>query len=170
MIKNRKGATLSELCVVLAVIAVISSTVVSFCVMIHRRSYISSQRLAAMQELEQCENTAEAWIESLSSLGAEFDLDPESHLPVAIIGSDSYSFTFIDGLISGKAPDGLEFSLQTKMISSLSFSMQSKETDTLFVCSLEYVVPKGMSKETLDYSFCINPFVGDKLVRLGASS
>ena len=49
----RNGATVAEICVVLAIISVVSLIVVSFCASVDRRSDSASFQLGVMNDLEQ---------------------------------------------------------------------------------------------------------------------
>lgn len=65
LVNRKKGATLAELCVVLAVITIISVVVVSFSVMVHQRVNISTDKLKAMEDITIVEHFIEGWVETM---------------------------------------------------------------------------------------------------------
>ena len=67
-IKSRKGATLSELVIVLAVLVIASGMVVTFSSMMHGAQGVSNERHEALQDVVTAEALIEGFIEKLESL------------------------------------------------------------------------------------------------------
>ena len=58
----RKGVTLAEMCIVLAVVAIVSLSVASFATMAGGRGTAAATKLDAMGDLEIVEAVVESWI------------------------------------------------------------------------------------------------------------
>ena len=65
LMHRKNGATLAELCVVLAVITIISVVVVSFSVMVNERIGISTDKLKAMEDITIVEHFIEGWVNTM---------------------------------------------------------------------------------------------------------
>jgi Tfp pilus assembly protein FimT len=59
---KRKGATLAEMCIVMAVVAIVSLSVTSFATMASGRGTAAATKLDAMGDLEIVEAVVESWI------------------------------------------------------------------------------------------------------------
>ncbi len=75
MIHRRKGATLAEICIVLAVVSIISLMVVSFVTMTSGRSAVSAAKLNAMEELELVESLVDNWFDAMMKNGGQVELN-----------------------------------------------------------------------------------------------
>ena len=82
--KHRKGFTLSELCIVLALVAVVATIVTSFCLVVHQRSVISSARLNIVNEVNVVETFVERWVDKMSEKGATFSIAEDGTLTVEL--------------------------------------------------------------------------------------
>ena len=78
----RKGITLAEMCIVLAVVAIVSLSVASFATMAGGRGTAAATKLDAMGDLEIVEAIVESWI-------AEATKDPNNVISIGPVDGDS---------------------------------------------------------------------------------
>lgn len=75
---KRKGATLAEMCIVMAVVAIVSLSVTSFATMASGRGTAAATKLDAMGDLEIVEAVVESWIlEAAKDPENVINIDPE---------------------------------------------------------------------------------------------
>jgi Tfp pilus assembly protein FimT len=159
---EKKGATLAELCVVLAVIGIISAMVVSFSIMVSARVTVNRSKLKAEQDLVQVEAITEAWITRQTDNYATITVS-EGYL-TATQGETADTLSFQENKLSGTLPDGGEIRCNTETIRSVSFQIQEKAdgSDSLYFCTITYEIAQtGRTSQTLTHVFCVNPRVGD---------
>ena len=161
-IKQKRGFTLSELCIVLALVAVVATIVTSFCLVVHQRSVISSARLNIVNEVNVVETFVERWVDKMSEKGATFSIAEDGTLTATLEGVD-YKATFSEGVFNGAVPsddNGMTFS--TTSIDSVVFEVESKNGDTIFFCTATALLPQvnGDAKEE-KYTFCVNSRIGE---------
>ena len=160
--KNRKGFTLSELCIVLALEAIVSTIVISFCLIMNKRSAISRARLDIVNEVNAVETLIEKWVDKMSEQGAVFGKAEDGSL-VATVNKVVYNATFVNGEFKASVPDGdNEMAFATTSIDSVVFEVESKNGDTIFFCTATALLPQvnGEAKEE-KYTFCVNSRIGE---------
>lgn len=146
-----KGMTLVELTVVLAVIAIVATLVISFSLIISARQSESSQRLAAITELELTVSMTVSFI----------DENPDCYVKTgegSALCTDSTRLTLSDGKLGVFGNDGsLIKTLATlERITKISFKTLG-DTDSLYICEVYYTV--GNTTEV--YSFSVDSFIGE---------
>ena len=157
--KNKKGYTLVELVIVLAVLAIAATMAVSFSTMIHSAQSISRARHEALQEVKVAEALIEGFIErnakellatETTSAVAGEKLFVENENNTAVFLNNAGAF-YVDG-------NGVIF---FEYIESIKFEIISEgnPADELYYCTIEYSVAE--SQHT--YTFCVNPYVGEKM-------
>lgn len=132
--KNRRGGfTMTELAVVLAVLAIVITMVVSFDALMHHRRAASQARLDAMNDIKVAEALIEAHIEKTGdSLGIDF-------------GSN--------GLTVGNATVALE------KVTGVDIQSKHTEGDRIYFCTITYSLSAKDGK-TETYTFCVDPMGG----------
>ena len=161
-IKQKRGFTLSELCIVLALVAVVATIVTSFCLVVHQRSVISSARLNIVNEVNVVETFVERWVDKMSEKGATFSIAEDGTLTATLEGVD-YKATFSEGVFNGAVPSGENgMTFSTTSIDSVVFEVESKNGDTIFFCTATALLPQvnGDAKEE-KYTFCVNSRIGE---------
>lgn len=161
-IKQKRGFTLSELCIVLALVAVVATIVTSFCLVVHQRSVISSARLNIVNEVNVVETFVERWVDKMSEKGATFSISKDGTLTATLEGVD-YKATFSEGVFNGAVPSGENgMTFSTASIDSVVFEVESKNGDTIFFCTATALLPQvnGDAKEE-KYTFCVNSRIGE---------
>ena len=178
MIHRRKGATLAEICVVLAVVSIIALVVVSFVSMISSRSAASAAKLKAMEDIELVESLVDNWFAAMVKDGGKVEQNGVLMDNVIVITDDATS-------IKGDADDSRiwmedlsklkirlpgeekETVYALKTIKGLAFSSETREdvdgnvVDTLYFCKVEYTYSANGREITQYYTFCVNPIVGE---------
>ena len=143
--KRNRGMTLVELTIALAVIAIVSTMVVSFSLLINARREESSQRLEAMGEIELFKSTVENFLGS----GSGAIVESENAL-----ARGEKRLTFADGILAEVGGNSLRF----EQITDAKFrTYGTDEKDLLYLIDISYTV--GGRVEI--YSFCVNPYVGE---------
>ena len=161
-IKQKRGFTLSELCIVLALVAVVATIVTSFCLVVHQRSVISSARLNIVNEVNVVETFVERWVDKMSEKGATFSIAEDGTLTATLDGVD-YEATFSEGVFNGAVPSGENgMTFSTTSIDSVVFEVESQNGDTIFFCTATALLPQvnGDAKEE-KYTFCVNSRIGE---------
>lgn len=164
---KKRGMTLIEMVVALAVVAVMITMVASFTVVLRDRVNVSRAMLAAQQDLDLIESGAEGWITSLTEQGAVFTAEDNKIRAVIAkdTGSEAYTLTFANGALSGTLPEGKTVTWGTEQTQAATFSLITEEdgSDVLFFCTVTYEIPQAendtSAKQT--HTFCINPRVGE---------
>ena len=175
---KRKGFTLAELGVVLAVLAVVAGMVVTFVLMAGSSNKVSSARLEAMQDIRVAEAIIEGFVSSNDvSVVTETDGEKEEYttLTKKITENENKSLYFDTDEKKLIIENGgnTKSSLELKNVKSIRFSVVPKETnvtegetnntesetDKIYYCYIQYEV----AGKTYNYNFCVNPVVGEQV-------
>ena len=130
--ERKRGMTLAEICVVLAIVAIMTSMIVSFVIIVSRETKIGTEYLDAVREIKLVEKIVEQAIESKG-----------------LIDEDGYSFS--DGVfeIGGRT-------LNLSAITQVTIANED-EKEPFYVCTITYT----LDGEDRVYRFCVDPIVGD---------
>ena len=186
--KNKKGYTLVELVIVLAVLAIAATMAVSFSTMIHSAQSISRARHEALQEVKVAEALIEGFIErnakellvtETTSAVAGEKLFVENENNTAVFLNNAGAF-YVDGngVIFFEYIENIEFTIERYFVLDGNVTCvtpyleivhpTTKETiqlnyrdaiDTLYYCTVTYVIAE--SQHT--YTFCVNPYIGEEI-------
>ena len=141
---EKRGFTVAELCIVLAVISIVSTVVISFTAMVTQRSKISRAQLSALQDIELIETLVEAHIESVSNNpGESVSVGWNNDTKQLTVGGATYTFEDIKEIVFTTLPENTE-----------------NATDILYICKVTYQIPYEKNT-THTYTFCVNPYVGE---------
>lgn len=154
MRNNRRGFTLTELSVVLAVLAIVLTMVVSFTAMINNSRQISSARLEALQDIQVAETVVERFIEGSADITITGD-----GKSISANGQTLY-FEKNNGKIGGMliAPNTTT-NITLDRVTEIKFECYGNGTDKIYYCIIAYTV--GNNNYT--YTFCVNPYVGESI-------
>ena len=154
----KKGITLTEICVVLAVVAVVSVMVISFSSLVAGSSGSSKQNLNITEEIILVENLTKNWLNS----SATNDTITKTENGLLKEGTNCElqfeNKTFTYKLGENKQSHKLDY------IKNIEFSrvLKKNSNDALYFCKITYLAPKsGNKKIEKTYTFCVNPFVGE---------
>ena len=147
---EKRGFTVAELCIVLAVISIVSTVVISFTAMVTQRSKISRAQLSALQDIELIETLVEAHIESVSNTSDNqvtvfWNIDDKK----LTVGNNTYTFESVE-----------EISFSTLTENTKKTENTETATDILYICKVTYQIPYEKNT-THTYTFCVNPYVGE---------
>lgn len=160
--KQKKGFTLSEVCVVLAVVGIVSAIVTSFCIVMHHRSNMSRARLDIVNEINVVETYVERWVDKMYENGAEFSIN--EGVLTATIGTVDYKATFTDGVFNGEVPADETMTFNTMRIESLEFDCAENggTGDKIFFCTATALLPQVNGEDKQEqYTFCVNSRIGE---------
>lgn len=167
MIHKRKGVTLAEMAIVMAVIAIVSLSVVSFVMITSGRGTNSIAKLNAMEEIELVEAVVDGWFAQAVQAGKSIAVNNGD------IKADGLSPFETEGkILHVDFPETGRVDYRFEKVTGLRFAIETKtETDelgneivldALYFCTVTYVQEKDAPKQT--YTFCINPRVGETIV------
>lgn len=156
-IKNtfKKGVTLAELVVIIAVLSIISTMVISFVVMTGESIRTSKQRVDALNDLAIVENMIEGWLETqltdLPVTNSEIDL-------VLTNGSNELSYNIANKQLTINN-GGNETIYQTELINSIKIDIKGTNSKKIAICHITYEL-FITSKKTQEYiyTFCVYPY------------
>lgn len=158
---NRRGFTLTELSVVLAVLAIVSTMVVSFTVMVSNSRALSSARLDALGDVRVAETNIEHFIEENS--GNIEVSEAKTELTVKVVEGEeqvtkTLSFKKTEGEQGGTltTPDS---TLTLERVKSITFEYYGGDTDEIYYCTIHYEI----GGKDYTYIFCVNPYVGESI-------
>lgn len=153
----RRGATLTELMVVIAVIAIVAVMVVSFSAMVSGGREMAQAKLDALQDIRLAESVIENFIEEYHSgidvyeTKLEYKEDENSE--------ETDSISFMGGYLE-VIRDGNTSRITLETVSSVTFEKYEKGTDAIYYCKITYNVG-GTKPES--YTFCVNPYAGEEI-------
>lgn len=159
--KQKKGFTLSEVCVVLAVVGIVSAIVTSFCIVMHHRSVMSRARLDIINEVNVLEEYVESWVDKVVASNATIG-QVENGTVNATVADATYEASFSNGKFTGTLPDSLEMTFDTTRIEALTFDVDVKGSDAIIFCKVTARMPKADGGSELEsYTFCVNSRLDD---------
>ena len=155
--RSRKGVTLAEIMVVLALVAIMITMVVSFVMLITERTRANAQNDAMRRDVEIIRAGAERWLDATALMPLFTDGGKIT------AGESSLAFQY--GLLRGTLPGGESVSMRTESVSSVSFEVMANGEDTLLFC---YITCQDIeTDETVTFTVCLNSHVGEGGVRGG---
>ncbi len=163
--KMKKGFSIAELCIVLALVTIISLSVVSFSSLVSARSKMAAQRLNAIQELTLTESLLEDWTNALMSYDAEISANSSSL--VAEKGEERYSAYKSGNKFIASLPDGKSMSADVEYITKLEFEELTNAENEMFLCKATYLI----NEKEKEYIFCLKSHIGEtfEVVETGES-
>ena len=160
-IKNtfKKGVTLAELVVIIAILSIISTMVVSFVVMSGESVSSSKRKVDALNDLSIVESMIESWLNTeLENLPAteKTDLDME-------LEDGTKKLSFNNGVLTIKK-NGNESTYQAELVDSIHIVIREKEIEEgtkikIAICYITYelfITNKNTKEYT--YTFCVYPY------------
>ena len=137
---NRRGFTLAELTVVLAVMTIVAALAVSFSSLISERRAESQARLDAMNDISVAEKTIENWIQKNAAITVE---DTKLSTEGSSIGAQDGTLFIGENAV-----------YTFDQVKEITFS--SSRTDggyTIYFCKVAYTLTKN---DTIEYyTFCV---------------
>ena len=151
---RRKAVTLAEICIVLAVVSIVSTLVASFCLMANRRAIASSNRTNILGEVDAIEKIVESFVDGVLTENKTLASDGDT------LSADTYAVTFSDGEIRATIPDRDPVTLECTTVETIIFELlrhNYENEDTLVFCTVSCRVPSSNGESKLEtYVFCVN--------------
>ena len=145
-IRSRRGATLAEIMVALALVAVFSTAVFSSVILIAKHTQATAVNNAMLHDCTMIEVAAERWLDAWTENSTEFREDTPF---------------FGDGVLYAILPDGSEITVHTETVRTFSASLlPNSDGNRLLICSVTCQNPQ--TEETVDYTFCVNSRLGER--------
>ena len=159
---RKKGMSLAEICVVLAVISIAALMVSSFTVMVGARSAVSAAKLKVMEDTALAESLLDGWVHQMT--GADAVIDVDSGTIYGVKDSVIYTVTLEDGMLTAPLPEGKQMAVELTTVTAITVQRAQSDGDAIYFCTVTYPDPRGGDEEQT-YTFCINPRVGEKVER-----
>ncbi|MBE6983291.1 MAG: type II secretion system protein [Ruminococcaceae bacterium] len=156
---KRKGITLSEICIVLAVVSIVSLAVVSFAAMATGRGATGTDKLKVMQDIELLEAMVDNWFNTVYNSGESAVIDTGE------TSVNNRALYFENGNLYINT-DGKYQSYRFETVTKLEFEIMknAENNDEIFFCTVTYAYRRGQNTPVDEtYTFCINPRVGESI-------
>ena len=156
---KRKGITLSEVCIVLAVVSIVSLAVVSFAAMATGRGATGTDKLKVMQDIELLEAMVDNWFNTVYNSGESAVIDTGE------TSVNNRALYFENGNLYINT-DGKYQSYRFETVTKLEFEIMknAENNDEIFFCTVTYAYRRGQNTPVEEtYTFCINPRVGESI-------
>ncbi|MBQ7330448.1 MAG: hypothetical protein IJW94_01470 [Oscillospiraceae bacterium] len=163
----KKGSSLAEMCVVLAVVSIVALLVVSFTTMVSARGTVGAAKLKMMEDRQLTKVILESWLNQLTEENAVITAD-ENGLSAAIDG-EVFSVTLEEDRLTAAIPNGNPLSCPIHTITGITFDVMSHSGDAIYFCTAEYELPNpsgGVIQRS--FTFALNPHIGDVYEEVGA--
>ena len=143
-ISSRRGMTLAELLVTLALVVIMIAMAVSFVMMMSGQTKASENNLAFQQDFSMVKSVVEGW---MTKTVGQTVTATES----AVTAGDGGVLQFSNGTLTA----GTDVHIRLVNVESVRFALEKKGGDYLLFCTV-YRAGSGES-----YIFCVNPRVGE---------
>ena len=157
LVKSRRGMTLAELLVSIALVAIVVVLVVSFVMLLTERTKASEDNLLFQQDYSMLKTGVEVWMSQVTDVvTAEGGTDGQ--IDAVMLKSGDKTLQFKNAVLVGS-----EIAARMEHIGSVTFMLvENADHEYLLFCK----VTKAESNES--YIFCVNPRVGEK-VQMGGT-
>ena len=157
---NKRGFTLAELTVVLAVLVIVSAMVVSFTVMVTNSRQLSSARLDALSDVRVAETLIEGFIEGnahkIEISETELTVKEEEVITKKLTFNKNEEEQGGTLTITGGETDT---TITLDRVTEITFDYYGEDTDKIYYCTVKY----NVGNHNYDYTFCVNPYVGETI-------
>jgi competence protein ComGC len=167
---GKKGSSLAEMCVVLAVVSIVALTVVSFTTMVSARSSVSAAKLKMMEDRQLTKIILESWLNRAVQAEAVVTVDANGNISASLPEGEPCTVLLEEDRIVAPVPGGDPLSCPINTLTSLAFTQMSHENgDAIYFCTAAYELPNpagGVIQRT--FTFTLNPHIGDVYEGVGA--
>lgn len=180
----RRGMTMAEILICVAMVAIAVVMVVSFSVSMGGRTRRSNAQLEAREEVELVESVTRSWLNNVLSnalhneQATEFsvtapDADGWGRDLAVKLGPapgegeqdarQNFTLTCQYKRLTGTRPTGEAIDLRLERVTGATFFVTVDGDDALFYCRVTYQVPMSGSNQMqeLTHVFCVNPHIGE---------
>ena len=180
--KNRRGMTLAEVAVAIALVSVMAVVAVSFVLFITKRVRINFTNDAVLSDCEKIESGVEAWMDVFASKDAVFKVSETDEVLIAVTGEEEYFLRIEERSLVGDLPNDksitirtdsvilVEFELIDNLVASSEYFNNADVTenkghtvpdDYLLFCTVKSI--NKQNEKEFSYTFCVNPRFGDSI-------
>lgn len=157
----KKGITLSEMCVVIGIIAIVSVAVVSFTTIASAITKVSAAKEKAAEKINLVENLVEGWVEN-AVLENATELQVKDNKLVAKINDKDYIVSFSNNTLKASFSSGNESIISFEEITKIDFQEMRNDSDVIFFCTVTYAIKNSQEIEIeKTHTFCVNTRLGD---------
>ena len=157
--EHKKGMTIAEICIVLAVLSVVSLSIVSFAAMATGRGATSTDKLKVMQDIELLEVMVDNWFNEVYRVEDKPETNGED---ASSLITDDESLFWANGNLIVEFSDEDVRTYRFEMITELTFEKMSQGDDDIYFCKVTYTYRQNKDKIGY-YTFCVNPRVGESI-------
>ena len=159
--RAKKGVTLVELTIVLALVAIIGTAVVAFTVALSNRVKNSNAKTSLYNQTRLIEEYVKDWIDDCVKNQGEIVV--ESQRVTATKGEAQASISKTQNEFKVVKLDGNEKTIKLENGLTVNFNVIEKGNDQLFIIKINGVLTVGEATETDGYVIVYNPKVGDEV-------
>ena len=166
--KVRKGVTIAETMVALALVSIMITLVVSFVLSITKQTKANASNDAMRRDCILIESAAERWMNEISKAHLEekftFDINVTENKVTLIKkngSNETYTleFKFENNAIVGTLPNGEDIKFYTESVTEITFELLKNDSELLLICTVKCKYQEGENTE--EFKICVNPHVGD---------
>lgn len=158
--RNTRGVTLAELCIVMAVIAIVSTMVVSFTVLMQARTRVIAADRDTVSDLGTVESALDRFIRAYDS--DEYTIFPEQGSLSVLKGGNAVATlklsTDPDGKVNAivitDGEDNVTVTYPLYSVTFVSFVIESNGTSALVTATVEYTSTHGSEQVTKKATLC----------------
>lgn len=159
---GKRGFTLIELSIVLALVAIISVMVVSFSLLASKRTKDSEKALNFMQDTTAVESVMEGWIDDMERAGATFSIEQERL--VATVSGEQFTPSIENEKLVVIFSDGEKTEIDVTSFFTMTCDIKSNASgEQMFIFSLHYTEDEGGVTSARQFKFVINSYVGNNV-------
>lgn len=159
--RNTRGVTLAELCIVMAVIAIVSTMVVSFTVLMQARTRVIAADRDTVSDLGTVESALDRFIRTYDS--DEYTILPEQGSLSVLKGGNAVATLKlsidpetekVNAIVITDGKDNVTVTYPLYSVTFVSFVIESNDTSALVTCTVEYTSTHGSEQVTKKATLC----------------
>lgn len=146
---SRRGMTLAELLVALALVAIMIVMILSFVTLITGRTQTNGERLAFQQDFAVVKAQVESWMDTNTGTELTWDNQVDDTDWYRSVKAGEGTLSFQNNTLTAGS-----YTYRVETIESVTFHVEEKGGQYLLFCAVT-----GVNGE--NYTFCVNPRVGE---------
>ena len=155
--KVRKGVTIAETMVALALVSIMITLVVSFVLSITRQTKANASNDAMRRDCILIESAAERWMNKL--VGQSISNSTDNKTLTATVEGETYTIKFENNAIVGTLPNEEDIKFYTESVTEITFELLENDSELLLICTVKCKYQEG--DKTEEFKICVNPHLGD---------
>lgn len=155
--RTRRGMTLAEIMVSLALVSIMLVMAVSFVLLVTKNTRINAENDRIRQDLQKVEAGVESWVNAVLAEKMNLTCSDDKKTLTA----ETFSLHFSGKRLVGTLPSGKEMTIPTDRVTTIEFEVIKNDGKTLVFCD---VTCENKEKETtVEYTFSILSRVGESV-------